>query len=338
MSKKLSIDKVIEYYKDLNILHYNRIREDLFIKYIIFDYAEDKWTQNNFGNSFPFDKYSMNIKYTRDNYTEFRKSVLKEFSKCLKGQIRIKNLPELLFGIYIESFYAFERSIFWFFNYKYNMNYFHFNSAEQALYYSNFFAIISIMRFLGCSICHTSYGKFRIRTDWKNYIIRINHSISSGSSHKEQFNLFFEQLREFDLKNFEDIHYLATSQRFQIKFDWLTKYREESVYDLTSRLSDPFKNYNFLKNEDYHQFQEYTFLEGYERIQFSIVEHAKYILSEYEEWGWKEHGLGGFWSFLIKNLKKIKPARDYLEVLKSKISYFEGLHKESKDILFGWIK
>ena len=56
MSKKISLDKLIEYYENINILQYNRIREDLFIKFILFDYTEDMWIQNNFGNSFPFDK------------------------------------------------------------------------------------------------------------------------------------------------------------------------------------------------------------------------------------------------------------------------------------------
>ena len=337
MSKKISLDKLIEYYKDINILHYNRIREDLFIKFILFDYTEERWIQNNFGNSFPFDKYSSKIKYKGDNYKEF-KSILKEFNKYLKDQISFQDFPKLLSSIYIETFYAFERSVFWFFNYKYNMNYFHFISAEQALYYSKFFAIISIMRFLGCSINRTSYGKFRLKTDWKNDLIRINHFISFGASHKEKYNLFFEQLREFDLKNFKNISYLITNQRFQKKFDWLTSDREEYVYDITSRISNPFKNYNFLKNEEYNKYYEINFLEGYENIPCSSEGYAKYIMGEYEDWDWKEHILGDFWSFLINNLKKIKPAIAYLKVLKNKISYYEGLDKKSIDILFNWLE
>ena len=140
MSKKISIEKLIDFYKDIDILQSNRIREDLFLKDILFDYSDDRWIKNNFGDSFPFDKYSKNSKYIGDNYNNF-KSVLKDFSKSLKDQIQIQDFPKLSVGLYIESFYAFERSIFWFFNYKYNMNYIHFNSAEQALYYSNFFAI-----------------------------------------------------------------------------------------------------------------------------------------------------------------------------------------------------
>jgi len=162
--KKISIEKLIAFYKDINILENNRIREDVFLKDILFDYSNDRWIKNNFGDSFPFNEYSKNTKYIRDNYNKF-KSVLKNFSNYLKDQILIENFPKLLTSLYIETFYAFERSIFWFFNYKYNMNYIHFNSAEQALYYSNFFAIISIMRFLGCSICHTNYGRFKLRTD-----------------------------------------------------------------------------------------------------------------------------------------------------------------------------
>lgn len=105
-------------------------------------------------------------------------------------------------------------------------------------------------------ISYTTYGKFRLRTNWKNNLIHINHFKSSSSSHKEKYNLFFEQLNEFDLKNYKDISYLITNQRFQKKIDWSTSDREKFVYDLTSRISDPFKNYNFCKKDDYFQFNE----------------------------------------------------------------------------------
>jgi len=94
-------------------------------------------------------------------------------------------------------------------------------------------------------ISHTTYGKFRLRTDWKNDLIHNNHFKSSTSYHKEKYNLFFEQLNEFDLKNYKDISYLITNQRFLKKNDWSTSDREKFVYDLTSRISDPYQNQKF---------------------------------------------------------------------------------------------
>ena len=57
------------------------------------------------------------------------------------------------------------------------------------------------------------------------------------------------------------------------------------------------KNFNFLKNEYYHKFNDLVFLEGYENIPCSSEGYAEYIMREYEEWDWKEHILGDFWGF-----------------------------------------
>lgn len=67
-------------------------------------------------------------------------------------KVEFKDHPEFIIGHFIESLCAFERTVFWFFNYKHNLDPFNQVASEQALYYSEFFSIVAITRFFGSSI------------------------------------------------------------------------------------------------------------------------------------------------------------------------------------------
>jgi len=176
------------------------------------------------------------------------KTAKQAITKCFKDngkkiKIEFEDGSEFIIGHFIESLCAFERAIFWFFNYKHNLDPLNQVSSEQALYYSEFFSIVAITRFLGGSISHTPLGLFKVNLIWDEEQISIHHQPKLGRGrHIAYTKLFSEQMERIDLTEYEYFKRLKEDKWIQREGLLLSDDRKENVYDLTSRTGDPFKN------------------------------------------------------------------------------------------------
>lgn len=326
MKEKNSLERILFFYKDKEILMYKMFRHDLRVKSSLYKISEGIW-KNIFQQDFPFLEYSPNQEYNRK---QFKKKLKIYQSKINERLYDLTEVEELLIALYLESFWALEKSIFWYFNYKHNLTRFHHLSGVQSRYYSKFFAIISILRLLGCGIIHTSYGKFKIKTNWSNSKVHIVYSRNITSSHKEKFFLFINQLKEQNLQIYNELNDFANNQNYQKVFKWITREREEKIYDTASNLSDPFIFFFGGDQQRYEHMRLNCFLDPFEEIEAIDENHAEFLIGEFSEWGWMENIIGMFWRFIINIYKKLPYALKYLDILKEKLKYFDELDEIPK--------
>ncbi len=349
----ITLNDIIEYYNGIRLMDGNCLREDVFLRRLIFEFCKDLHTSQSLAGKLeePWFIGLQKSKTQLKDWNTARNEINKYFKSVGKVvNVSFKDHPELVIGHYIESLYAFERSIFWFFNYKYNLDPFNQVASEQALYYSEFFSIITLTRFLGGSFNRTPLGLFKINIDWKNKIITINHRPSSRSSHKSYKNLFFDLLDSIDFTDYKYLETLKGDPLFRDKGFLMIEDRMENVYDLSSRMSDPFKNalYRDLCESSIKASKSWNFLEGLDEL-YSKIGHndydgdlADYLYSEYADDGYRQHHIGEYWKFIVFVIKKIKGTEAYIKSLTWKINRFDEcdsveLDKNTKDILINWI-
>ena len=351
----VNLECIIEYFHDVKIMHGNALREDLFLGDSLFNICKDLHISQNLAGSFDdswFYNLPWSFTHTREWHT-VKNSLAKYFKKNLDNilELKFKDHPKFVIGHYIESLYAFERSIFWYFNFMHNLDPFNQIASEQALYYSEFFSIVSISRFLGGSLSYTPLSLFKIKLDWENEIIIIRFGPSIKGIHKGYGNLFFEVLEGIDFKNEKYLETLKKDENMRKKGFLMIDDRVENVYDLSSRMSDPFKNAYFadLRESSIRASKSWNFLEGLEDL-YSKVGYkdtdgdlADYLYSEYSGEGYRQAHIGEYWKFLIFTLKKINGTEKYLDTLTWKISRFEEcetvkLDSSTKEILLKWFK
>lgn len=235
----------------------------------------------------------------------------------------------------IEALYCLERSIFWFFNYKYNITKTFEAAGMQALYYSSFFIKVAVQKLLGISVIHTKYiGKVFIKIDWSNANVEILTRGGWSADHKKMANNFFELMKNVDLKDFPEIYALfqfeddpfkeitgiTTEEISRYHSDYLRKARMDYVYDFTTRESDPFNSFYGSVGGYFTDVQIYCFLDGTKRYNDGSEYFATHIEPDiYGGWGINEHFIGNLMKFLIDNLKKIKNLKKYFLILSRKI-------------------
>ena len=281
-----------------------------------------------------------------------RQAITKYFKdNAKKIKIEFEDRPEFIIGHFIESLCALERSIFWFFNYKHNLDSFNQVASEQALYYSEFFSIVAITRFLGGSISHTPLGLFKVDLIWDEKQISIHHQPKLGRGrHIAYTKLFSEQMERIDLTECEYFKRLMEDKWIQREGLLMSDDRKENVYDLTSRTGDPFKNALFadLRESTIESSKSWNFLEGiddvYERVGHSDYNGGldEYIESEYSGDGYRQDHIGEYWKFLIDSIKKVEDTEQYFKKLMWKLSRYGecesvNLDEDTKRILFKWI-
>ncbi len=350
----ITLNDIIEYYNCIRLMVGNSLRKDVFLKWSIFEFCKELHTSQSLAGKLeePW-LIGLEESKTQSNNWNTAKNELNKYFKSFGKVIKVsfKDHPELVIGHYLESLYAFERSIFWFFNYKYNLDPFNQVASEQALYYSEFFSVVSITRFLGGTLNHTLLGIFELKIDWENKIISIQYRPRSSGSHEGYKNLFFELLDSIDFSNYEYLESLKVSQLFRKKGFLMIEDRIENVYDLSSPMGDPFKNalHRDLNKSSIKSSKSWNFLEGLDEL-YSKVGHndydgdlADYLHGEYIDDGYRQHHIGEYWKFLIYIIKKIKYTEKYTESLIWKLNRFEAcdsveLDKSTKDILIDWMK
>lgn len=368
------LDEIILIYNtiDLRILDGDAIREDLFLKDLLFEFIKNQFLRENSSEFFPENRFSIpNIysSFTRDQISDWNKTKnkLQLFFKrnkrfILAGKEQAESISKFACSHLIEALYALERSIFWFFNYKYNTTKAFENAGNQALYYSQFFAIVAITRFLGIS---TSYlppiRTFLTKINWSTINVEISTSKSYSGDHKGIFNDFDSIMKSIDLSDFPDIekHFQTEDDGIFKSFtgvsikdaqrgllDHLRYARMENIYDLTSRRSDPFKYYYGSVGSYISNVHIYCFLEGPQRYydppsypdeEYEADYATHFVPNVYGGWGIYEHLIGDLLKFLIQNLIKIKKTDRYFQVLKDKISFFDEFDSESKEIILSWL-
>jgi len=325
MKKKNSLERILFFYKDIEILIHKMFRQDHRVKWSLYKLSKGIW-ENIFSQDFPFNELTPRQEYNGPEPLSQCKKELKVLQfKINERSYDFTEVEDLLVALYLESFWALEKSIFWYFNYKHNLTRFHHLSGVQSRYYSKFFAIISIMRLLGCGIIHTSYGKFKIKTDWTKSKVSIKYNTNKGSSHKDKYYLFINQLKEQNLQFYEELDDFANNQNYEKVFQWITRERVEKIYDTASNLSDPFIFFFGGHQQIYEQRRMNCYLDPFEEIEAINEDHAEFLIGEFSEWGWMENLIGMFWRFIIGIYKKISYASEYLVILKEKLEYFDEL-------------
>ncbi|KKN23860.1 hypothetical protein LCGC14_0900650 [marine sediment metagenome] len=330
MKEKNSLKKILFFYKDIEILNYKMFRQDIRVKWALYKLSKGIW-ENIFSQDFPFNELTPNQKYNGS----VPRNQLREKKKRLRLKINERSydfteVGDLLVALYLESFWALEKSIFWYFNYKHNLTRFHHLSGTQSRYYSKFFAIVAILRLLGSGIIHTSYGKFKIKTDWTDLKVQIKYSTNITSSHKDKYQFFINQLKEQNLQLYKELDDFANNQNYQKVFKWITREREEKIYDTASNLSDPFIFFFGDDQQLYEHRRMNCYLDPFEEIEAINEDHAEFLIGEFSEWGWMENLIGMFWRFIIGIYKKLPYASKYLVILKEKLEYFNELDEIPK--------
>ena len=371
----IDLNRLIDLYNKFNfrILDGAALREDLFLKDNIFEFVKNKFLSENPSSYFPEDRTSIPNIFSPFHYHEVNdwrriKQKLKRLLRANRKYVLDKThdseyRSRLVGGHLIESFYALERSIFWFFNYKYNMNSAHEVSGNQSFYYSQFFVIVAIMRFLGISITYLPFiGAFYTIINWKHASIKITSEKNWSGDHKIIMDNFYKIIKKKDLSDFPEMKQQFQPENsealFEITgvsiedvnrnlFNHLKYARTENVYDMTSRISDPFKNFYGRTHESYlNDVKNYCFLDGddryysppsYEAIDYDEWFYTTFVPDVYGGWGFHERYIGIMLKFLIKILKKVNRAKRYFKILSNKISTFEEFDPETKKIILGWL-
>ncbi len=348
---------------DLPVLDGSVLREDLFLKDIVFDFIRDVYLKVNPSDFFPDSRISIPDKlspFTKKNLKEWEKTRKKinQFLKSNKkflilGKDRSTLVSNIACSHLIETLYCLERSIFWFFNYKHNITITYETAGMQALYYSSFFIKVAIQKFLGISVLHTKYiGKVMVKIDWNNADVEIITSKGWSADHKKIADDFFELMKNVDLKEFPEILVLFQFKDDSIKSimgvsseemsryhsDYLRKARMDYVYDFTTRESDPFNRFYGSVGSYFTNVQRYCFLDGPERYNDGSEYYATSFEPDvYGGWGINEHFVGCLMKFLIKNLKEIGSLKKYLTILSRKIKVPKEFHELATEIIQNWL-
>ena len=349
----ITLNDIIEYYNDIKLMRGQNLREDMFLKRILFKFCSDLHSNQRLAGNFN-DMWLIQLPRSfthKPGWAMVRKGIDKFFKSSGKTiNVSLKDHLEIMAGHYIESLYAFERSIFWFFNYKHNLDPFNQVASEQALYYSEFFSIVAITRFLGSSLSHTPLGLFKVIIDWQNTNISIYHRPNSRSSHGSYIDLFLDLLDNIDFTGYKYLETLKSESFFRDRGFLMIEDRKENVYDLSSRMSDPFKNavHADFCEPSIKATKSWNFLEGLDKA-YSRVSHsdydgnlAEYLNNQYADEGYRQHYIGEYWKFLIYIIKKIKGTKEYIRSLIWKLKRFEQcesaeLDDSTKDILLRWL-
>ena len=305
---------IFDYYNNTRLMDGNCLREDVFLKDLLLELCKVIHTSQGLAGKFeePWFIGLEKSKTELQDWNTAKNEITKYFKSVSKViDVPFKNSPELIIGHYIESLYAFERSIFWFFNYKHNLDPFNQIASDQALYYSEFFSVVALTRLLGGSLNYTPIGLFKLNIDWETKIISIHHNHSSRSSHRSYIDLFLERLDNIDFTNYEYLESLKNSPLFRKMGFLMIEDRTENVYDLSSRMSDPFKNALFrdLNKSSIKASKSWNFIEGIEDLYSKVRDGdhngglADYLNDEYGNEGYRQHHIGEYWKFLIYAIK-----------------------------------
>lgn len=361
----LDINEIVNIYNKMNIpvLDGSALREDLFLKDILFDFIREIYLKENPEDFFPDSRTLIPNKYspfTKDNIEDWNKTKKKlnqflKFNKRLLilGKENSTLVSKIAASHLIEVLYCLERSIFWFFNYKHNTTENFEVAGMQALYYSNFFIKVAVQKLLGISEIYTKYiGKVFCKIDWSMANVELLTKGGWSTDHKKIANIFFELMKNVDLKDHPEIYALfqgeddplteftgiPTEDLNRDHSDYLRQARVNYVYDFTTRESDPFHNFYGTVGNYFNNVQNYCFLEGTERYNNGSESFAiDFVPDVYGGWGINEHFIGSLMKYLLENLKKIKSLKRYFLILSQKIKNPEEFNEEAKEIILNWL-
>jgi len=128
---------------------------------LLFNYCSKLNSQENLNGKFNTYWLQEHIKtlFNKKEWNNDSQILKNYFKKCGKSiMLKFVNYPEFIIGHFIESLCAFERSIFWFFNYKHNLDPFNQIASSESVYCSGVCLIIGGSKVLGGSVGHAPRG------------------------------------------------------------------------------------------------------------------------------------------------------------------------------------
>lgn len=350
---KISIAELVEYYRGLYPTLNFRAEDRAYLK----TYFQNLFS--NYANSISTSTKNYNMlyrvpdlhEYGDPNYLKLMSQLKKEFKdRCKKG------LPKEITDIDIkrsfgksflnESLTCLDRSIYWFLNYKRNMDEFSLNSKIQNLYYSEFFIHLSIARFIGLS--YTWIKEFG--SPIKLQFIKINDLSSNTFEEKikieSSFNVkggmhqtIFIQIR-YHIEQNVDLLKSVVSEWLEPTYmtSLIQNERENFVYDISRSVNNPWHNAHRALSEEY---RNWCFLDGGNRYLNGIEENDTYIHEKFGNWGYREAHVGNLIKWMFERLKEIGAIRKINQMKRLINGFDEGYYpdsvNEAKLILLSWL-
>lgn len=233
---------------------------------------------------------------------------------------------------------ALERSIYWFFNYRHNLETDFIDAAFQSRYYAEFFSIIALARFLGIAITYIpKIAKVKTEVDWTTTSIKVTAQSLGGGGHDEQYNLLKHRLNQFDFIDNDTKIRIKQLEELLLKED-----REMTVYNLgpTALVFKHMGIYTFGPNSCFIGGKKGLGIHRYfGDDEISGVRHDKGVGEEYKEYGIPEEVIGANQKEVIRLLKKVGPyTTKFLESLKIDIERVPHIQSHEKTDLLDWLK
>lgn len=263
----------------------------------------------------------------------------------------LKEADRLAQGLLCEGLHSLRKSIFWFFNYRYNDRVGFIAPSIQAKYYSEFFSIIGLSRLLGIARTYVPiFGVIQTETSWKRNTIHFIPQSKTGGGHLKHLSELGRHLSKFD--------FISDETRTYFQKIWPRRSRDGTVRDVERQVK-------FLMTDDRE-----TYVYGFEkrsrvydrphstspRICFIGGENglavpgpdesddpgdfSDSIMMDYTSYGYEEHNIGIILQDLIKITKSINndSIRKFMRTLIDTIESFDSVSHNAKVDILHWLK
>lgn len=339
-SDGLTLKDLSEFYKDIPVYFPYRSLKEVYFD-VFKQIAED--------NSIEFPPHIHELLHSdsyfqlvnTENSSDFLRKKLKPLLKDLNTPLSSNS--GYLQGLLCESVLCLEKSVYWFFNYRFNQRYGFLLPARQALYYSEFFSIIGLSRFLGLGFTYfPSIGPLIAKVQWETGDLKITTKQPKGrGDHKKHYNLLKTELERFPFIS-ADIKAKISQKKGFI----LTEERVSAVYNFES-LEKVFEYAQYgnieLWEEELEDYKTWCFLGGEEGLTIPHIHSENTdpdaIHDQYASWGYREHIIGIYQQELIHFLKYLpnKSIGIFLSSLKEKIQNIPNINPNEKEDLLAWL-
>lgn len=278
---------------------------------------------------------------TSESHSELRN----ELRESLRSAIEEKEFPvglfssdEILQSFLTESAIALERSLYWYFNHRLNLQ-FHFEvSSRQSLYYSELNAIISLSRFLGRALTRvlpSSLGlHIQTTVNWKVRPPTINlHWRRGGRHHLDHYQLLKDSIDEFSFVL--DRCKLAISG---LEEPLLKENREDAVYELYHDIFQSIREGPSLQRTDFSFLGTISVQELEDKIRGHQGDERDDILDAYSEWGYRESHIGALLRDVISGFWEVGGKMvEFLDLLRYNIESISHMPDECKKDILDWL-
>ena len=276
---------------------------------------------------------------TKKTDSKSRKKIRKEIEEALKTSefpVGLFTTSDILRASVTESAIALERSIYWYLNYRLNLRLQFAVAARQALYYSEFFAIITLSRFLGLALTRILGRSLGIHLEtavnWRKLSFDVNWH-NPRSPHLDHYNLLKRKIGDFEFVSERCRRSITELGKPLQKED-----REDAVYDLWHDVFQSFRNGAVQERYDLVFIGVIGVSELQGRIHEFHEEERQEILDAYSEWGYRESHIGAFQREVIAGFWEVGGnLLEFLDTLRANIERTPHIREEEKTDLLDWL-